>query len=334
MTISRKLYENCVLCPKKCRVNRLEGKTGFCGSASDAILSCSLLHRGEEPPVTGDGGSGTIFFSGCTLRCGFCQNHQISRGILGRIIDEEVLSDIMISLQKEGAENINLVTATHFIPSVFGAAEKAKKKGLSIPLLWNTSGYETEEAVEMLLEFIDVFLPDLKTLDPALSARLFKAQDYPCYASKAVLKMADGRKTEPALIEKEGVIKKGVIVRHLVLPGELTSTDQFLKWFSENLQGRAILSLMFQYEPDAVSGEIDLPARRVSGKEADEVYGMLDRYDIDEGFIQEMEGEASWVPDFNRSNPFPGSGKPGCSETGTGCGKNLIWHWKEGFNLS
>lgn len=321
MAISRKLYDNCKLCPKKCGVNRLKGAAGFCGSGADAALSCALLHRGEEPPVTGERGSGTMFFTGCTLRCGFCQNHQISRGMIGRSVDEEVLSDIMISLQEKGAENINFVTATHFIPSVYEAAEKAKKKGLSIPLLWNTSGYETEEAVEMLLEFIDVFLPDLKTLDPALSARLFRAQDYPAYAERAVLKMADGRKTDFSLIEKEGVIKRGVIVRHLVLPGELESTDGFLKWFSENLKERAILSLMFQYEPEAVSGIADLPERRVSGKEEDEVYGMLDKYDIDDGFIQETEGDCIWVPDFNSSSPFPGSSS----------GKEMVWHWKESF---
>jgi len=320
MTIDRSLYGNCTLCPKKCRINRLCGQIGFCRSGAEAVLSCALLHSGEEPPVTGSGGSGTIFFTGCTLMCGFCQNYQISRDLMGSEADCSELSDIMISLQKEGAENINLVTATHFIPSVAEAVFAARKKELDIPVLWNTSGYETEESVDMLMDFVDVFLPDVKTLDPVLAANLFRAADYPFYAANAVLKMAAGRKTDLSLTGKEGVIRSGVIVRHLVLPGELESTDQFLKWFSENLAERAILSIMFQYEP--AGDYCMLPDRRISESEADQVYSMLDKYDIEDGFIQETEEETLWLPDFSKAAPFPGSRE------------DAAWHWKKGFRRS
>ncbi len=319
MDFKKSVYEKCNLCPRKCGTDRLAGKTGFCKAGADSLLSCAMLHHGEEPPVTGNGGSGTLFFAGCTLKCGFCQNHQLSHGMMGSTVKDETLADIMAALQEGGAENINLVTATHFIPSVAHAVSLAKKKGLVIPILWNTSGYETEESVEMLLDFVDVFLPDLKTLDPALSARLFRAGDYPEYAAKAVLKMAEGRKTDFELIEKEGIIRSGIIVRHLVLPGEIASTRQFLRWYSENLMEKAMLSLMFQYEPDAVSSPVQLPGRRVSGDEVAIVYNLLDEFDIEEGFIQETDEETEWVPDFEKTSPFPGSKK------------DPIWHWREGF---
>ncbi len=305
--IDKSLYKKCTLCPRKCSVDRLSGGKGFCKTGSDAVLACALLHYGEEPPVTGKGGSGTLFFSGCTLKCKFCQNYQLSREILGGRADSNLLSDIMIALEKKGAENINFVTATHFLPSIAEAVIIAKDKGLKIPLLWNSSGYETEETVEMLLEFIDIFLPDIKTLDPNLSDRLFNAKNYPQFASNAVLKMANGKKTDLSLIEKEGIMKEGVIVRHLVLPGELENTSQFLKWFSENIKNKAILSLMFQYEPMPGHEKPELPARKVSENEVEKVYQLLDKYEIDDGFIQEVEEDSLWTPDFRNPMPFPGS---------------------------
>ena len=304
--IDESLYRKCNLCPRKCNVNRFSGEKGFCKTGHEAILSCALLHYGEEPPVTGKGGSGTLFFAGCTLQCKFCQNYQLSREILGGEIEHNLLADIIISLQEKGAENINFVTATHFLPSVADAVSIAKNRGLKIPLVWNSSGYETDETVEKLLEFIDIFLPDLKTIDPDISGRLFNAKDYPEFATSAILKMADRKKTDLSLIEKQEIIKEGVIVRHLVLPGEIKNTGEVLKWFSENINDKAILSLMFQYEP-VDSENSGLPQRRISEKEVEEVYKFLDEYKIDDGFIQEFEGGSLWTPDFRKTMPFPGS---------------------------
>ncbi|MCL2480770.1 MAG: radical SAM protein [Spirochaetaceae bacterium] len=316
--IDKSLYKKCNLCPRKCNVNRLSGEKGFCKTGHEPLLSCGLLHYGEEPPVTGRGGSGTLFFAGCTLRCKFCQNYQLSREIVGKVTEKDLLSDIMIALQEKGAENINFVTATHFLPSVAEAVSIAKNKGLKIPLVWNSSGYETDETVEMLLEFIDIFLPDLKTMDPDLSGRLFNAKDYPQFATSAILKMTDRKKTDFSLIEKEGVMKEGVIVRHLVLPGEIKNTKEVLKWFSENVKDRAILSLMFQYEPhEPLDSDSELPRRRIIEKEVDEVYELLDEYGIDDGFIQEFEEGSLWTPDFTKSMPFPG-GK-----------EKPVWHYLE-----
>ena len=303
--IDKFLYKKCNLCPRKCSVNRLSGEKGFCKTGFEAILSCGLLHYGEEPPITGKGGSGTLFFSGCTLQCKFCQNYQLSREITGGTAASRLLSDIMIALQEKGAENINFVTATHFLPSVFEAVSLAKEQGLKIPLVWNCSGYETEETVEMLLEFIDIFLPDLKTLDPDLSTKLFNAKNYPDFATRAILKMAERKKTDLSLIEKEGKMKEGVIVRHLVLPNEIKNTAAVLKWFSGNVKDKAILSLMFQYEPINADGLL-LPKRRIIEEEVNEVYELLDEYNIDEGFIQEFEEGSLWTPDFTKSKPFPG----------------------------
>ena len=309
--IIKSAYEKCNLCPRNCGVNRLSGEKGFCKTANEAILSCALLHYGEEPPVTGKGGSGTLFFAGCTLKCKFCQNYQLSREILGAPIGSDILANIMLSLQEKGAENINFVTATHFLPSVADAVAIAKKQGLKIPLVWNSSGYETAETVETLLDFIDIFLPDLKTLDPDISEKLFNAKNYPQFAANAILKMADNRKTDISLIEKNQIMKEGVIVRHLVLPGKIENTRDVLKWFSQNVKDKAILSLMFQYEPMPDSEKLELPHRRLSHDEVEEVYDFLDEYNIDDGFIQEFEESSLWTPDFKNSMPFPGArGKP------------------------
>lgn len=319
MDLYKELYENCVLCPRNCGANRLSGEKGFCNMKAEAHLSCALLHRGEEPPVTGEGGSGTLFFSGCTLGCGFCQNYQISTGGAASPVSSRILAEIMISLQERGAENINLVTATHFIPPVAEAVFTARENGLEIPLLWNSSGYEKPETVELLSGFIDVFLPDVKTLSHILSERLFCVKDYPDYAVSSLLRMAELKKTDVSLTENGKTIREGVMVRHLLLPGEVESTGEFLKWFSENLKGKAILSLMFQYEPAGPQSFPLLPARNVSADEIARVYDYLDRYGIDDGFIQEPEEETEWLPDFENENPFPG---------GSG---GMVWHWKKGF---
>ena len=305
------LYKKCSLCPRACGVDRTSGKLGFCRESSTIRLACATLHHGEEPPITGKGGSGTIFFTGCTLQCRFCQNHQISRGGIGREVSIEEFSDICLKLQEAGAENINLVTGTMFIPSIAIGIELAKEKGLNIPILWNSSGFESSEIVDILNSFVDVYLPDIKTLNHTFAATFFNAIHYPEAAKAAVAKMADSKK----IVFKDDKIISGTIVRHLVIPGYVEMTEKFLKWFTENLKGKALISVMFQYSPKAAQGE-GVPERTLDKTEMDMVYSYLDELGIEDGFIQEEEVTDEWNPDFNQLSPFPGS-----------IGKT-VWHWK------
>ena len=280
------------------------------------MLACAVLHFGEEPPLTGRGGSGALFFSGCTMRCGFCQNRQLSRGEVGRGISGKEFTEICLELQQRGAENINLVSATPFIPSIDEGLQQARREGLHIPVVWNSSGYETTEQVERLADFVDIFLPDLKLLDSDLAGRLFGAGDYPERAQSAVRRMADLR---PAVYAdgqagEPGKLVSGTIVRHLVLPGLLEQTKLFLEWFARELEGRAVLSLMLQfYVPAWVSGwrrgVEALENRSLHPREYERILEWLDEYGIEDGFIQEYspdEGaEEHWWPDFRRPNPFP-----------------------------
>lgn len=296
-------YRDCRLCPRECRVDRTAGETGFCGQTDKVMIGSAALHFGEEPPITGEGGSGTIFFSGCTMGCPFCQNWQISRGFIGAEISVETLAQIMVELQNRGAENINFVTGTHFIPSISLAVSMARKRGLTVPLVWNCSGYETLEALEELDGYIDIYLPDYKASRPHLTKRLYQAPDYPEIAEKALLHMAESR---PLEYDEKGMMRKGVIVRHLVLPGELESTEKFLRWYSENLSEKALLSLMVQYSPVIIPGnKVEIPDRYISEEEYDQLLVWLDECGIEEGFFQDLEQTSDWLPDFNNRVPFP-----------------------------
>ena len=305
------LYKKCTLCPRSCGVDRTAGNLGFCRESDAMRIACATLHHGEEPPITGKGGSGTIFFTGCTLQCRFCQNHQISRGGIGREVSIEEFADICLKLQNAGAENINLVTGTMFIPSIAVGIALAKEKGLSIPVLWNSSGFETSESVNLLNSFVDVYLPDIKTLNHTFSATFFNAIHYPEAAKAAVTRMAESKK----IVFKDDKIVSGTIVRHLVIPGYVEMTERFLKWFAENLKGKALISVMFQYSPKAAEGE-GFPERTLDKSEMDMVYSYLEEIGIEDGFIQEEEISDEWNPDFNNASPFPG-----------GIGKT-VWHWK------
>lgn len=306
------MYTNCSLCPRKCGIDRTAGKTGFCRAGERIRLSCATLHYGEEPPITGKGGSGTLFFTGCTLQCRFCQNHQISRGGIGRDISTGEFADICLQLQEKGAENINLVTGTMYIPSVAEGIGKARSQGLDIPVLWNSSGYEDMDALDIINSFTDVYLPDIKTLNHTFARYFFNAPDYPERAKEAVEKMAGFGKPE----FRNDKIIKGTIVRHLVIPGYVEMTEKVLRWYAEKLMDKALISVMFQYSPEAAEGD-GFPDRTLSKSEMDMVYALLEEYGIEDGFIQEEEISDEWNPDFNNRSPFPG---------GTG---KTVWHWKD-----
>jgi putative pyruvate formate lyase activating enzyme len=307
-------YRSCTLCPRACRTDRVGGREGPCGETAALRAACACLHFGEEPPITGSGGSGTVFFTGCTLRCGFCQNWQTSSCSAGAELTGEELTRIFLLLQSRGAENVNIVTGTQFLPGILGALDGARSRGLSIPMVWNSSGYETREAVETLAPAVSFFLPDLKTLDPVLAREHLHAADYPRHAAGALLAMAE---LKPLAWDGETPVA-GTIVRHLVLPGCLEQTREVLAWFRENLYGRALLSLMFQYTP--IPGRPLPPPfdRMTSRAEYEGAVGMLEDLGIDDGFCQGPVPDASWLPDFERPKPFS-------SEL-----SRMVWHYADG----
>ncbi|MBN2432569.1 MAG: radical SAM protein [Acidobacteria bacterium] len=302
-------YECCRLCPRQCGVNRNAGQTGFCGETAALRLAWAGLHRGEEPPLCGERGSGTAFFTGCTLRCGFCQNWQISRAGMGREIPPDELVDLFLRLQQAGAATVNLVTGTPFLSALAWAVGVARRRGLQVPVVWNSSGYETEEAVTMLHSFVDIFLPDLKTLDSDLARRHFQAADYPAVVMKALANMAS---VGPP-VWSGTVLRRGLIVRHLVLPGELAATRRVLEFFARELKATALLSLMMQYAPPCPESG---PVRRLTESEYATVVDWLAELEIEEGFVQEPDAAAAWLPDFTRDNPFPEEYS------------DPLWHWR------
>lgn len=304
-----KEYESCTICPRSCAVNRNRGETGFCGETASLRLSWAGLHFGEEPPVTGKNGSGTIFVTGCNLRCNFCQNFQISQEGMGTPVSLSTFTRICTALAEAGAENLNIVTGSHAIPALATALREARSCGVTLPVYWNSSAYETIEALELLQDVVTGWLPDLKTLNPLFSTSVFQAKDYPSTAKKALLWMAHRNQQ--------------VIVRHLALPGRKEDTRIVLDWFSTKLKGKALLSLMTQYTPVSAhpqSHELtEFQNRLLTEQESKELVLLLDEYGIDDGFFQELVNDTEWLPDFIRTQPFSSSlARP-------------VWHWKEGF---
>ncbi len=304
-----------MLCPRGCGVDRTSGAGGVCGEASRARVACACLHFGEEPPITGSGGSGTVFFTGCTLRCRACQNRQISHDGLGLALSAAELGRLFLRLQGAGAGNINAVTGSHFFPTILAAYAEARASGLAIPLVWNSSGYETVEAVRELAPHVSFFLPDLKTLDPGLAAGYFHARDYPERTAEAILAMAEAR---PLARGAHGEPVQGVIVRHLVLPGHLEASRRVLAWFAEHLRGRALLSLMSQYTPIpglVLEAPFDRP---LDAAEWNAVLSKLEELGIDDGFFQELVQDTEWLPDFSQPKPFSAELS------------RMVWHWRDG----
>ncbi len=221
----RHLMEACCLCPRECGVNRLEGKKGFCGVDAKVMVARAALHMWEEPCISGKEGSGAVFFSGCSLGCGFCQNRQISRGQSGKQITIEHLVDIFLNLQEQKANNINLVTAGQFLPQVAEALKRAKARGLHIPVVYNSSGYEKTEMLNMLDGLVDIYLPDFKYMDPELAGKYSHAKDYPQVAKLALEEMV--RQVGMPEFDSRGMMKRGVIVRHLLLPGHVKNSKMY-----------------------------------------------------------------------------------------------------------
>ena len=283
-------YVNCELCPRRCCVDRTAGQVGFCGCPDTALVAKAMIHRWEEPALAGSGGSGAIFFGGCTLKCKYCQNHAISGGAVGKPVDSAGLRRIMEELIAQGAENIDLVTPTHFLPTILPALEPQ----LPVPVVYNCGGYERPETLRALEGKVDIYLPDLKYADNALAARLSFAGDYFHMAQKAIMEMF--RQTGPVQWKGEKVVK-GVIIRHLILPGHVENSLKVLDWIGEHFApGQVLVSLMRQYTPmPGLPAPFDRP---VTDEEYDAVLSWMLLNDL-EGFTQDPSAaDTTFIPDF------------------------------------
>jgi len=283
--------EECRLCPRECGVNRTAGETGYCGAGREMVVYDAFLHKGEEPPISGDQGSGTVFFSGCSLKCIFCQNYRFSHEIKGKRLTPESLADLMLSLQEQGAHNINLVTPTHFLPQILQSLKTALKKGLDLPIIYNSSGYEKASVIKLLKGIIDIYLPDFKYIRPQTAFSGSKASNYPEYAEKALTEMFLQQKT--ALL-KGNLLKKGLIIRHLVLPGQIEESKEILSWIKINMP-ETMISVMFQYRPYFQASGHPILGRPVSFSEFQEL----------SAFIKDLDLEG-WVQDFNPPEDLAG----------------------------
>jgi len=258
-------YESCHLCPRDCRVDRTKGQLGRCQASDKVKVSSAYPHFGEESPLVGKYGSGTIFFSNCGLRCVYCQNYTISIEGEGVEIADRRLADSMLSLQKMGCHNINLVTPTHYVPSIVSALEKAIQKGLRIPIVYNTGGYDKPDVLQLLEGIIDIYMPDCKYMNPK-HASVFSdgAYNYPHYVKLALKEMF--RQVGDLIIER-GIARRGLIIRHLILPNRIADTEQFLKFISENLSKTTYINIMRQYRPEYKATEYPEIARQLKRQE-------------------------------------------------------------------
>ncbi|NCC65699.1 MAG: radical SAM protein [Spirochaetia bacterium] len=304
ITDFQKFYEHCNLCPNHCNVNRLANERGRCNESSTIRVAWSGLHKGEEPPITGENGSGMIFFSGCPLHCAYCQNYQISGSsehgeiAVGIELSVQELAEMMLSLQQMGATNLNLVTGTHFIPSIAAALDIARDKGFFLDVVYNSSGFESELGLSILDPYIDLYLVDVKTLDEEVSKTFCGLALY-AKCIKAVMQYLIRKKKRTYLTESNQL--KGILVRHLVFPGTIAATRQVLEYFAEELKACCYLSLMVQFE----NPRGDMRSKPVSVAEYDSLLQLLDELSIEDGFVQELGENVSWIPDFTQDNPFP-----------------------------
>ncbi|MCI6432710.1 MAG: radical SAM protein [Oliverpabstia sp.] len=298
MKISVKENHSCTLCPRMCRVDRDSGQKGYCRMDSTVRGARAALHMWEEPCISGEKGSGAVFFSGCTLGCVFCQNRQIADGTCGKEISVERLSDIFLELQEKGAANINLVTASHFVLPVIPALEYAKSRGLKIPVVYNTGGYEKVETLRMLEGIVDVWLPDFKYMDSKLSEKYSRAKDYPEVAARALEEMV--RQAGNCIFDEAGYIQKGVIVRHLILPGHTEDSKAVLQYLYETYKNKIYISVMNQYTPLPHTADMPPLNRKVTKREYDRVLDYALSLGIEQGYFQEGEtAEESFIPLFD-----------------------------------
>lgn len=294
-----RLLEKCELCPRKCGVNRLQGEKGYCRAGMDVKVARAMLHLWEEPCISSGNGSGAVFFSDCSMGCVFCQNYDISQEHKGREITIEKLSEIFLWLQENKANNINLVSPTHYVPQIIEAIKIAKDKGLRLPVIYNSNGYENVETLKILQGIVDVYLPDIKYYTEKSSLKYSKTNDYFKYASGAVIEMV--RQVGAPQFE-DGLIKKGVIVRHLLLPGLLPESKKILDWMDRNLPKSIFVSLMCQYVPMYKADKYPEINKKVSPKAYEWLLDYCLSLGFENGFMQEYDSaQTVYTPEFNLS---------------------------------
>ncbi len=301
--ITEKL-KNCECCPRKCGTNRLEGRLGFCQIPADMYVSHIGLHFGEEPPISGTSGSGTIFFAGCNLHCVFCQNYQISQEFKNhrpRILSAPELAIEMLRLQDLGAHNINFVSPSHMIFQMADAIRIAKTKGLSIPVVYNSNGYDSVDALRQINGLVDIYLPDIKYLDKDLGKKLSGVNNYQEIIPTVLQEMLE--QVGHLKIDNEGIAVKGVLVRHLVLPGHLDNSKKCLRLLAD-LSPDIFVSIMSQYSPQYKACFYPELNRKLNPVEYDEIIDYALQLGLENAFIQELESQEHYLPDFTRENPF------------------------------
>ncbi len=296
--MDKNILKDCVLCPRNCHTDRTNGKSGYCGVSDELIVARAALHMWEEPCISGEEGSGTVFFSGCAMGCVYCQNYSIAKVLNGKKISIDRLSEIFIELQNKGANNINLVTPSHYVPQIIEALDKAKNKGLLLPVVYNTSGYEKVETIKALEGYVDIYLPDFKYFNSDIGKRYSNCPEYFSYASAAVEEMVK-QKPNP-VFDDRGMMKQGVIVRHLMLPGYLEDSKSIIKYLYKAFNNHIYISIMNQYTPlQNVSAYPEIN-RKIAGKEYDELVDYAISLGVENGFIQEGEtASESFIPDFS-----------------------------------
>lgn len=291
-------YENCLLCPRKCGINRSTGQTGVCGVSSEIKVARAALHYWEEPCISGKRGSGAVFFSGCSLHCVFCQNREISDGKAGKVISKERLSDIFMELAGKGANNINLVTPGQYIPDIVWAVNDAKSRGMKLPIIYNTSGYENVTELKLLEGIVDVYLPDFKYMDSTLSARYSRAKDYPSVAKQVLSEMVR-QQPDVVIDDATGLIQKGVIVRQLLLPGHVNDAKAVLKYLYDTYHDHVYISMMSQFTPIALKDYPEIN-RTVTRREYERLVDYALEIGITNAFIQEGDvAKDSFIPAFD-----------------------------------
>ena len=290
------LLEKCSICPHNCGINRLNNQIGRCKSKATVKVALYSTHNFEEPCISGKKGSGTVFFSNCNMNCVFCQNYEISQQGKGKEISIEELADIFIKQQEKDVENINLVTPTSYVPQIIKAIKIARGNGLKLPIVYNTNGYEKVETLKMLDGYVDIYLPDFKYSDNELGKRLSKVENYFKIATEALKEMY--RQTGKAVFNDEGIMQRGMIIRHLVLPNHILNSRRVLKWINENMHD-VYVSVMAQYFPTYKAKEIDDINRKLTKEEYEQIENYLYRLDLENGYIQELgEHEEEYVPNW------------------------------------
>lgn len=292
--------KECKLCPHKCKVNRLEGKIGRCKATEKVKISLVSLHHFEEPCISGTNGSGTIFFSNCNFNCVFCQNYKISQEGMGQDVSIEFLANSMLEEQNKGAHNINLVTPVMYVYHIIEAIKIAKAKGLNIPIIYNSNGYENIETLKLLEGYIDVYLPDFKYANNELGKKYSNINNYFEITSKTIKEMY--RQVGSPKLDENGLIKRGLIIRHLILPNEIENSKKVLKWIIDNIGKKVYVSIMAQYFPTYKAKNISELNRKINKDEYKKIEEYIYKIGIENGYMQDLgEHEEEYVPDFKNS---------------------------------